>query len=74
MSETGKRAILDWDRLERVVTVYRVGEEPPEIWHWRDIRTVDRIEAVERLRRSHHGWERGNEPRLERVARIIEFA
>ena len=74
MSESDKRAITDWDRLEPFCAIYRIGEEPPEAWFWRDIRIIDRIEAAERIRRDHHGWEAGNEPRLERTSCIVEFA
>ena len=54
--------------------LYRVGEEPPEAWHWRDVGVAERIEAIERIRREHHGWKKGHEPRLERTARVVEFA
>lgn len=67
------RSVENWERIERTFTLCSIDEQPPEAWHWRDIRVVDRIEAVERLRRGHHGWEQGHEPALERIARVIEL-
>ncbi len=74
MTTDGLRAITNWDRIEHSVTVYRLGEQPPEAWFWREIRVEDRIEATERIRREHHEWERGHEPRFERIARLVELA
>lgn len=73
MSANTLRTINDWNRIERVTAMYRIGEEPPEAWFWRDIRIEDRIEAVERMRRGQHGWEQGYEPAFERTACIVEF-
>ena len=72
MKENGMRVIEDWERIEPSVAIYAIGEEPPEVWHWREIRIRDRIEAVEHMRRKQHGWKQGHEPRLERIARLVE--
>lgn len=68
------RSITDWDRIEPVSAVYALGEEPPEAIAWQDIWIEDRIRAAEHLRQRHHGWSRGSEPGLERVARLVELA
>ena len=50
--------------LERVVTKKRVTQ-PDEPRRYRLSRPVEeRIAAVEELRREHHGWEHGTEPRV----------
>ena len=57
--------------VERVVTKKRAGE-PDEPWrHWITRPVEERIDAVEDLRREHHGWAHATEPRLPRVLEII---
>lgn len=60
--------------VERVVSKKHVGEsdEPWRYWLTRPIE--ERIDAVEQLRREHHGWLRGTEPGLPRVLEIVRRA
>ena len=60
--------------LAHTVTLLSVAEQPPEAWYWRNATAAQRIEAVEQTRREYHGWKQDDEPRLERVARIVECA
>jgi len=60
--------------VERVVTKKVVGD-PDEPWrYWLTRPIEERIDAVEELRREHHGWVSGSEPRLPRVLEIIRLA
>jgi hypothetical protein len=60
--------------VERVVTKKVLGD-PDEPWRYRLTRPIEeRIGAVDQLRREHHGWVRGTEPRLPRVFEIIRSA
>ena len=60
--------------VERVVTKKVVGD-PDEPWrYWLTRPIEERIGAVEQLRREHHGWVRGTEPRLSRVFEIVRQA
>lgn len=62
---------MDVTSVERVVTRKRVGD-PDEPWRYWLTRTIsDRIGAVEEIRREHHGWAHGTEPRLPRVLTIL---
>lgn len=45
------------------------SDEPWRYWLTRPIE--ERIDAVEELRREHHGWADGTEPRLPRVFEIV---
>lgn len=57
--------------IERVVTKRRL-DDPDEPWrYWVSRPVAERIEAVEQLRREHHGWFHGTEPRLPRVLAIV---
>jgi hypothetical protein len=60
--------------VERVVTKKVLGD-PDEPWrYWLTRPIEERIGAVEQLRREHHGWVRGTEPRLSRVFEIVRPA
>lgn len=57
--------------VERVVTKKVIGD-PDEPWrYWLTRPIEERIDAVEELRREHHGWVCGSEPRLPRVFEIV---
>lgn len=70
---SGERAIEDWHALDAQCEIHAIGDAPSEAWFWRDIRIEDRLEAVERMRRDHHGWEQGHEPALERITRLVRY-
>lgn len=56
--------------VERVVPKKVLGD-PDEPWrYWLKRPIEERIDAVEELRREHHGWERGSEPKFPRVVEI----
>jgi hypothetical protein len=53
--------------VERVVTEKRLGEPDQQWRYWLTRPCIERIRAVEELRREYHGWADGSEPRLERI-------
>ena len=55
-----------------VVRKFRMGDEPKEIEFWRTQTPVARVAALEEIRREHHGWKHGAEPRLQRVFSIVK--
>ena len=55
-----------------VVRKFRVGDEPKEIEYWLTQPPVARVAALEEIRREHHGWKHGAEPRLQRVFSIVK--
>ncbi len=59
-------------RIAPVVRIFRMGEEPKEIDFWRTQTPVARVAALEEIRREHHGWKHGAEPRLQRVFSVVK--
>lgn len=55
-----------------VVRKYRIGEEPSDVGFWLSQSASARLSAVEEIRREHHGWKHGAEPRLQRVFSVVE--
>jgi hypothetical protein len=60
--------------VERVVTRKRASEQDEPWRDWTTRPVEERIEAVEDLRREHHGWAYATEPRLPRVLAIVRRA
>jgi hypothetical protein len=60
--------------VERVVTKKIVGDSDEPWRYWLTRPNEERIDAVEELRREHHGWADGTEPRLPRVFEIVRQA
>jgi hypothetical protein len=59
-------------RIALVVRKFRLGEEPKENDFWRTQTPVARVAALEEIRREHHGWKHGAEPRLQRVFSVVK--
>jgi hypothetical protein len=61
------------DKVDRtVVSKYRLSEEPSDFEYWQSRSTEERLQALEAIRREHHGWTDDTYPRLQRVYRIVE--
>ena len=60
--------------MERVVTIKSAvaSDEPWRYWMTRP--AAERLAMVEELRREHHGWANGTEPRLQRVHCVLRRA
>jgi len=57
--------------VERVVAKRRLDERDQPWHYWLTRLPAERIEAVESLRREHHGWTHGTEPRRSRVLAVV---
>jgi hypothetical protein len=63
------------DKVDRtVVSKYKLGEEPSDFDYWQSRPPKERLQALEAIRREHHGWTDDTYPRLQRVYRIVERA
>jgi hypothetical protein len=57
--------------IERVVVVKRRGDADQPWTYWLTRTPQERLAMVEELRREHHGWTAGAEPRLQRVHQVL---
>lgn len=58
--------------IQRVITKYRIGEQPSEYSYWQAQPYELRLEALEQIRQQYHNWKHDARPRLQRVYRIIK--
>ncbi len=58
--------------IAKVVKIIKLGEQKPDSAYWRTRSPLERLAALEQIRREYHLWRYGAEPRLQRVFRIIK--
>ena len=54
------------------VTKHPSGKEPTDFAYWQSRPPIERLEALEAIRREYILWKYGTWPRFQRVYRIIE--
>lgn len=63
------------DTPQQIALVYRklrIGEPESDREYWMSQPTCARLAALEDIRREVHGWNLGEEPRVEKVVTIIK--
>ena len=55
-----------------VIAKYKLGEQPKDIIYWLSQSPESRLAALEEIRREYHGWQKGEEPRIEKVITILK--
>ncbi len=61
------------DKKRQIALVYRkmrIGEEGSDFAYWQSRSPIERLEALEEIRREYHGWKYGREPRIAKVVTI----
>ncbi|MEM1326515.1 MAG: hypothetical protein AAGI23_11200 [Bacteroidota bacterium] len=54
------------------VAIYKRGAEPSDVLYWRSRPPIERLKALEEIRREYHQWKYGTEPKLQRVCKIVK--
>lgn len=62
------------ERIARVVTKSRMGEEPSDFAYWQSRPLEERIQALLDIRQHYHEWRYGTEPGFERVLAVTALA
>jgi hypothetical protein len=63
------------DKPKQIALVYRkmrISEQGSDLEYWLSQPPAARLAAVEEIIREYHGWEPGEEPRMERAVTIIK--
>lgn len=60
--------------IEKIVAVKRLGDQDRPASYWLTRPVVERLVAVDLIRREFHGWTDESEPRLQRICRITHRA
>jgi hypothetical protein len=60
-------------RLDRAkIQIYKKGEEPDDLLYWLSRSPVERIQALEAIRKEYNDWKYGPESRFQRVYRVVK--
>ncbi len=58
--------------IEKVVNKYKIGEEPSDYSFWKTRSYVERLTALEEIRKAYIAWRYDAEPGFQRVYRVIK--
>lgn len=71
--ERGRDKIEETMRtIAKIVTKSKMSEQKSDAEYWRAQPPSARIAALEEIRREYHKWRYGEEPRMQKVCRIIK--
>lgn len=60
-------------KIAKVVTKSKMSEQKSDAEYWRAQPPSARIAALEEIVREYHKWKIGEEPRIQKVVRIIKM-
>ncbi len=60
--------------MQKVARKVSLEEQPTDFAYWREQTYEARLAALEEIRREYHQWQYGNQPRLQRLQRLLHFA
>ncbi len=58
--------------IQKVVHKFRLDDQPTDFSYWQSRTPLERLTALEAIRREYHGAEYDSKPGLQRVCRIIK--
>ena len=59
--------------MEKVVKIYKTGEQPSDLEYWQSRSYEERLSALEEIRKDYNSWRYGNAKQgLQRVYRIVK--
>lgn len=64
------------DKPRQIALAYRkmrIGEQGSDVEYWLSQPPGARLAALEEIRREYHGWELGQEQKVERVVTIVRY-
>ena len=60
-------------RMDRTqIQVYKKGEEPSDLAYWLSVPPIERIRALEQIRKEYNDWKYGPERGFQRVYRVVK--
>ena len=64
---------MDVERMDRTqARVYKKGEEPSDVLYWLSVPPIERIRALEQIRKEYNDWKYGPERGFQRVYRVVK--
>jgi hypothetical protein len=54
------------------VRIYKKGQEPDDVLYWLSRPAIERIRALEEIRKQYNDWKYGTERKFQRVYKIVK--
>jgi hypothetical protein len=55
-----------------IVRIYKKGQEPDDVLYWLSRPAIDRIRALEEIRKQYNDWKYGTGQQFQRVYKIVK--
>lgn len=65
-------AIMDTTIEKPLVRIYKKGEEPDDVFYWLEQPPIERIRALEEIRKQYNDWKYGPRRKFQRVYKIAK--
>ena len=59
-------------KIKKVETKVKLGEQKSDFAYWQSQSVIARLDALEQIRQEYHRWKDGEEPRMQKVVKIIK--
>ena len=58
--------------IQPVLRIFKMGEEPDDVLYWLSRPPIERIIALEEIRKQYNDWKYGTRQEFQRVYKIIK--
>ena len=58
--------------IQPILRVFKKGEEPDDVLYWLSRPPIERIRALEEIRKQYNDWKYGTRRELQRVYKIVK--
>ena len=58
--------------IQPVLRIFKMGEEPDDVLYWLGRPPIERIIALEEIRKQYNDWKYGSRQEFQRVYKIIK--
>jgi hypothetical protein len=59
--------------MEKIAKIYKLGEEPDDVFFWINQSSIERLKALELICQQYNTWKYGPEQRLQRVCKVVKL-
>ena len=66
------KIIMEQVAIQPILRVFKKGEEPDDVLYWLSRPPLERIRALEEIRKQYNDWKYGTRRELQRVYKIVK--
>ncbi len=58
--------------IQPIIKIFKKGEEPDDVSYWRTRPAIERIRALEEIRKQYNDWKYGTGREFQRIYKIVK--